>query len=406
MNKWFESVWFLRVVSLAFAIVLYVFVSLEGTTQLEAQFTPNGADEVQVLDDVPVDIRIDAERYVVSGVPEVVKVSLEGSSSLLTPIVMQRNLTVFVDLEDLEEGEHTVDLEHSDLTSDVSVYIEPKTIDITIEERATKDFPVSVDFINKDELPAGYELGEVEINPENVTITSSKSVIDQISMVKVYIDVAGLTEPINNREVPVNVYDSQGNELNVRIEPETVIVSVDVHNPSKVVPINVPTTGELPDGYSLTSITPLVDELEVFATSQTLETLEEISTEEVDLANIKETGKIDVKLVLPNGTNAAEETIEVNVELEQTKTIEDVSIEVRSLQRGQEVSFIEPDEDAMSVTVIGDEKEVREITMDDFRLFIDVGNLGEGEHDVPVTIEGPDRITFKEQFDQVTIEVF
>lgn len=406
MNKWFESVWFVRVVSLAFAILLYVFVNLEGTTQLEAQFIPNGADEVQVLDDVPVDIRIDAERFVVSGVPEFVTVSLEGTSSLLTPIVKQRNFTVFADLEDLEEGEHTIDLEHSGLSSDVSIYIEPKTIEITIEERATEEFPVSADFINRDELPEGYELGEVEINPGSVTITSSKSVIEQISMVKVYIDVAGLTEPINNREVPVNVYDSQGNELNVRVEPETVVVSVDVDNPSKVVPIDVPTTGELPDGYSLTSITPIIDELEIFGTSQTLESLENISTEEIDLSSLNETGKIDVKLIFPEGTNAAEDTIEVTVELEQTKTIEDVSIEVINLQGEQEVSFIEPDEDAMSVTVIGDEKEVRELTMDDFRLFIDVGNLGEGEHDVPVTIESPDQITFNEEFDQVKIEIF
>ncbi|WP_407058525.1 CdaR family protein [Paracerasibacillus soli] len=77
---------------------------------------------------------------------------------------------------------------------------------------------MSADFLNKDQLPDGYELGEYKVEPQKVKITSSKSVIEKISLVKVFVNVAGLTESINNREVPVKVYDSQGNELRVRIE--------------------------------------------------------------------------------------------------------------------------------------------------------------------------------------------
>src|SRR5699024_7420272 len=135
---------------------------------------------------------------------------------------------VFVDLRGLEEGDHTVDVEYSDIPKDLKVYLEPKEVDVTIEERSSKEFPVTEDYLNTDGLPEGLELGDTEVKPDTVTITSSKSVIDQIAIVKVFIDVDGVTEPINNREVPVNVYDSQGNELRVNLDPENVVVSVDV----------------------------------------------------------------------------------------------------------------------------------------------------------------------------------
>src|SRR5699024_253917 len=62
------------------------------------------------------------------------------------------------------------------------IYIEPKSVDITIEERATKEFPVSTDLINTDQLPEGFELGDPKVEPGTVVITSSQSVIDQVAV--------------------------------------------------------------------------------------------------------------------------------------------------------------------------------------------------------------------------------
>lgn len=406
MDNWFNSKWFVRGISLAFAILLYVFVNVETTTQSDS-LIPGGTDtdKVQTLNDVPVSIRIDGDRYVVSGVPEFVTVSLEGPNSVLTAVVMQRNFELYVDLEDLGEGTHTVDIEYARIPDEISVYIEPKTIDVSIEERATEEFVVDVDFINIDKLPEGYELGEPEINPETVTITSSRSIIDQIAIVKVYIDVAGLTEPINNREVPVNVYDSQGNGLSVRIAPESVVVSVDIYNPSKVVPIEVTTTGELAENLTLQSLTPEIDEIEIFAVTEVLETIEVIKTEEIDLSEITESTSVDVKLDLPAGVQVADEEITVNVDIEKTETFEDVPIEYEALGNGQDLTFLNPSDPFMSMTIIGNDKDVNELSRDDFQLFINIKDLGEGEHRVPVVIEGPDYIEASVEFEEVMIQI-
>lgn len=405
MDSWFNSKWFVRAISLFFAVLLFVVVQLEETKfQTDSRIPSSGSDKVETLDNVPVDIRIDSEKFVVSGVPEFVTMSLEGSTGNLTPVIMTRNFEVYVDLRDLGEGKHTVDIDYAKIPSELSVYIEPKTIEVEIEERASDEFDVDVDFINIDQLPEGYELGVPEVKPDTVRITSSRSVIDEIAIVKVYVDVAGLTESINNREVPVNIYDSQGNGLNVRVEPSSVVVSVPIDNPSKTVPLEVATTGELPEDYSLISITPELDELEVFAVSSVLDGLDGLVTEEIDLSEISESGEYEVKANLAEGMNIAEDSITVVIEIEQTKVIEEVSIGIKN-DNDQEVLFIEPVEEVVDVTAVGNDKDVQELSAKDFKLSIDIGGLEKGEHKVPISIEGPEDIEASIEFEQITIEI-
>ncbi|WP_164214317.1 CdaR family protein [Virgibacillus sp. YIM 98842] len=407
MDNWFKSKWFVRALSLVFAVLLYVFVSVESndTENTDLTFLPGSPSDTQTLNDVPVDIRMDDENYVVSGVPEHVTVTMEGSVGVLTPTVRQRNFDVFVDLEGLGEGEHRVELEH-DITPDLSVDIEPPAIEVTIEERATAEFTVDVDFMNENDLPDGFEIGDYEVNPSSVSITSSRSVIDQIGIVKVYVNVANLDRPIEDREVPVNVYDNQGNELSVNIEPENVAVSLNVNNPSATVPLEVETTGELPDGFSLTSISANVDEVEIFATSELLGGIESIATEEIDLSEITESGIVDVPLALPEGVLAPEmETVEVTIELEETRTMDDIPIDVEALGNGQELSFIEPDEPEMGITAIGEQASMSEFDEEDIRLFINLEDVEAGEHTVPITIEGPEDITIDGEYEEATVEI-
>lgn len=79
MDKLFQSKWAIRVISLVLALTLYFFVNIEANTeQNDSRLDQGTTTETQILDEVPVDIKIDAENYVVSGVPETVSVTLEG----------------------------------------------------------------------------------------------------------------------------------------------------------------------------------------------------------------------------------------------------------------------------------------------------------------------------------------
>lgn len=407
MDNWFKSKWFVRLASLAFAVFLYIFVNVTVNSSHSDPTFSGRADQSQTLDDVPVEIRIDEQNYVVSGVPQFVTVSLQGSPGNLTPLALQRNFDVFVDLQGLEEGDHVVELQHN-ISNDLTVFIEPKTIEVTIEERASEEFAVVADFINEDKMAPGYELVDYTLEPATVTITSSRSIIDQIGIVKVYVNLEGLDSSINNRELPVNVYDTQGNELTVRVAPENIQISAEVDNPSKSVPVSVETTGELPEGYALNSISANVDEVEVFSTSEVLDGISELSTEAIDLSEITESGTIDAQLSLPEGVNVPDmETIEVTVDVEQTFVFEGLTIEEENLPDGQAVTFVEPETAEMDVTVTGSEADIKGLTADDIRIFIDLSDLEPGEHQIPITIEGPDLddITITGELEEVTIAI-
>ncbi len=407
MDNWFKSPWFVRAISLAFAISLYVFVQVEmDQYQNESRLLPNSNADVQTIENVPVNIRIDGERFVVSGVPEFAAVSLEGSTGTLTATARNQNFDIYVNLEGLEAGTHTVELKHTGIPDELNVYIEPKTIEVTIEERASKKFPVAVDYINEDEFPEGYQIESSRTEPQQVTITSSKEVINQIAIVKAFVDVAGVKESIDSREVPVKVYDARGNELNTRIEPSSVNVSVTISNPNKTVPVSVATAGELPDGYSLASISANMDKVKVFGTSDVLQNIEEVKTEKIDLTDLNTSGTIDTKLALPDGASVSGDgSVEVTVELERNKTFKNVPVTIENLDDGQDIAFINPETPEMDLNVIGNVDNLSKVSKDDLRIVLDAEGLDNGEHEIPVKISVPDNVNARGEYEQVTIDI-
>lgn len=404
MDKLFQNKWTIRVISLVLAITMYLFVNIEtNSEQNKSRVDQNGTTETEVLEDVELDLRIDADNYVVSGVPEDVTVTLEGRRSTLAPIVRLRNFTVFVDLEEYGEGEHTVELEYEGLPDNVSAYIEPKKINIEIEERATREFNVDMDIVKQDQLPVGYELGEPEMTPETVTVIGSEASLDQIAMVKVFIDVTDLKESITNRELPIAVYDAQGNDLNVRVEPETVNVSVPVERPSKKVSLNVATTGELPDDLEIEDM-DAESEIEIFGKKELLNEIEEISTKEVDLATIEESGAVEVELDFPEGVTADEDKVEVELEMEATKTFKKLPIEIKG-QDESDVTFVKPKEAEVDISVTGSDDIVQDVKKQDVKASVELSGLSEGEHDVDIKLEGPDDLILKPETEKATVEI-
>src|SRR5699024_7130307 len=259
-----------------------------------------------------------------------------------------------------------------------------------IEDKATETFPVTADIVNREGMAPGYEIVEYSVSHEEVEITSSQNVIEQIGMAKVYINVADTEESIINREVPVNVYDSQGNELNVRVEPENIEVSVEINNPNKKVPVEIPITGDIPSGYAATILDVSVDEVEVFATSEVLEDVNAIPTEEVDVSDVEGTKTFDVSLDLPEDVYAPDvENVEVEVAVEPSETFNNIPIEVEGLEDEENVSFSEPANGNVDVTLVGNEDDLGDLEEEDIELHIDVGNLDTGEHKVPLQFDTP-----------------
>lgn len=406
MDKLFQNKWAIRVMALIFAVSLYLYVGMgQGDTAKSDSPvipSPGASDEVEVLDDVPLDVKID-ENYVVSGVPDEVSVSLEGKPRVLRPVVQQRNFKVFLDLQGLGEGEHSVNVEYSSIPDNLNVLIEPKSVDVQIEKRAKKEFPVEIDVINEAELPLGYEIGEPEIVPETVEIVSSEDMIEDIAMVKVFVDVADLKESISNKEVPITVYDIQGNALNVKTEPENAEVSVPIDRPSKTVSLNIETTGELPDGLSLDEIDG-DQEIEIFGKKEALQEIEHVSTKEIELSEVDKSGEYDIEIDLPEDVTANDETAQVNVELEQEKQFDEMSVDIKGMSP-EDVTFEDPDNGEVTVIAKGSDTVIGDLDKSDIEVSLSLDDVDSGKHDVEVDIEGPEGIRFEADPKKVTVSI-
>lgn len=412
MNDWLNKPWVIRVISLFLAILTFTVISFDNQDTRNADVGNfdsifNSSQESVVLEDVPVNIQIDDEQYVVSGVPELITMELSGTLSVVQSTATQRNFDVFVDLNDLGPGDHTVPIEYDGISNRLNVRIDPESIDITIEERGEDEYQVRIDYTNLDAMQEGFEVESATVTPSVVTITSAQSVINRISDVRAVVDLEGIEESTTLDDVPVRVYDNEGNQLNVRIEPNTVTVDLSVINPNKTVPIELETTGELPEGFNLVDIEILDDaEVQLFAASEVLEVIEQIETEPVDLSTLTESTEVTIALDLPEGIRESSiDEVTVRVELEETTEtgLENVEIELDNLSQDLETNFIDPETGRLNVSVSGYPSDLAGVEASDLRLSINLDGLSSGEHELPIEIDAPENVTVALPRDDVTV---
>lgn len=407
MDKLFQNKWSIRVMALIFAVSLYLFVNIgEGNTAKNDSPvipSPGASDEKEVIDDVPLDVKID-DNYVVSGVPDEVSLTLKGKPRILRPVVQQENYNVFLDLQGLAEGEHNVDVEYSGIPDDLNVLIEPGTVNVNIEKRAKKEFPLQVELINEDQVPLGYEVGEPEVDIDTVGILSSEDIIEEIAMVKAFVNVADLTESIDNREVPITVYDAQGNDLNVKTDPENATVSVPIERPSKKVPLSVETTGELPDDFSLKEIEAENNEIEIYGDRDMLDSTENISTKEIDLSEVEGSKEYDAEIDFPENVTADEEKVPVNIEVEQEKNFDDINIDIKG-KDAEDVTFEDPESGKITIIAKGSDSVISNLEESDIEASVDLGGMDSGKHKVEVDIEASEGIDFETEPKKVTLTI-
>ncbi|MDV2581892.1 CdaR family protein [Alkalibacillus haloalkaliphilus] len=411
MDNWIKSPWFTRIVSLFLAILLYTTVAIDeaNTSRSNDIFLPTGSSDVETMENVPLQVDLEEDDYVVRGVPDTVNVTVEGPRSVITQTVRQRNFDVFIDLNELGPGQHEVDVLHAGISSQLSVYIEPRTVDVTIEERSTVSFPVEVDFFGQDELgETDAFASEPVVAPEEVDITGSSAEVDRIAMVKAIVSLTDLAEDGVINDAPIRVYDAQGNELSVYVDPSTVSVEADVSINDKRYPLTYELTGELDDSLVLQGVNLNPVSATLYGSLERLDEINMLEPLEIDLSEIEETTILEVDVPVPSGVTRSEpETAEVEVAVEEAieDTLDDVEIEVDNLEDNQEITFIDPEEALIDVNVIGTQDDLDDLSSDDIRVWIDVDGQVEGEFYADLQLDGPEGIRLSTEEERVRVRI-
>ena len=295
MDKLFDSPWMLRLAGLFLALALFAYVQTEGKSETES----SSSTETDVITKVPLEVYYDEENLFVTGVPETVDVKISGPTPIVKKTKLEKDFKVFVDLNALLIGEHSVTIQQENFSEKLNVVIEPQTLNIKIEEKVTEEFKVEPEMNNR-LLAEDFIVKSMQAEPVRVTITGAKSVIDSISYVKATVTGDKGINQSFEQEATVKVLDRDLNKLDVRVNPEKIKVKVEINEYSKELPLTIKEIGEANEGVTIEHLAIEPAKITVYGKKSVVDSFDSVSVD-VDLTKITESGSYEFAVTLPNG---------------------------------------------------------------------------------------------------------
>lgn len=305
MNRTGKEDWYLKVLSLLVAVVLWVYVSNEMNPTKEQEFK-----------DMGVDIRGMSSNLAVSELPGSVSIRVQGSQDVIADL-SPRSIEVFVDLSNVGAGKNVVPVQVR-VPRDVKVVdLKPQQVPLRIEPVSEKQIPIHVRA--GDGAAKGYKTAAIQTKPDEVIIRGPKSVVDKVNLATVDINMRNKQRTFSET-IPVRVVDDLGafvEERLVRRVPPVVDVFVSIvpDLPSKKVKVLPVITGEPKQGYAVTMTVVDPPELVITGPWDIIGKMTEISTKPIDIKEADKDVYVDVSPELPNGVVANRQSLRVLVRI-------------------------------------------------------------------------------------------
>lgn len=227
----FNNKWVLRLISLALALFLFLYVNNSSNGFLR-QNTRNHNQNSALMSDktatikMPLDITSN-DNYVVTGYPKNVKVEVTGPSALVTTTVNTQNFKAYIDLTKVSVGKHRVPIKTAGLNSELTAKVSPKYVTVNVQPRRTITMKVSVRLSTHD-LKNGYTVGDPRTDIGTVQITGSRSQVNRVARVVAFVAMPEKATSDIHRQVTLQALDKNGQTLNVVIEPATTNVTIPI----------------------------------------------------------------------------------------------------------------------------------------------------------------------------------
>ncbi|PLS10380.1 CdaR family protein [Neobacillus cucumis] len=399
MDKLFDNPWFIKILALLLAVLLYSSVPHTGNKLTDVNVP--GEQTTAVLNDIPVKVYYDTENLVVSGIPDTVDMTIKGPITHVQSAKALKNFEVYVDLTNAKIGKQKVKLKIRNLSDKLKATLKPASVNVTVQEKISKEFRVEAEF-NSGQIADGYSAGQPVVEPNKVKITGAKSDIDRITYVKATFEANGKLKGTMTKEAQIQVLDKKLNKLNVMIQPETVNVTIPIKTNSKTVPINIVKKGTPPDGVTIESIELDETEAKITGSEDVLKSAESVRVE-VDLSKITENTTLTLPVIISNGITKVtpqlvKATVVVKKEEQKTeqktasieqKTISGIPLQIQGLADNYKAEINDPTNQTVELLVNGPSEVLTGLGPDDFKAFIDLSSLAEGDHDVKIQVTGP-----------------
>ena len=242
-----------------------------------------------------------------------VAVTVVGASDALRNFDPNASLRLSANFSGLHQGQQYVALVVTDTDPNTHLRQQPASIAVTVDQLATVTATVTVD--QRGSVPVGFHEVSAVIDPKQVSVAGPKSLLANIDAY-VVIDLDSHQSFFQDSPV-VGVRDQKKKPIQgLLISPATVTVKVtiqaDAVTEAKVAGWTL--TGQPAPGYRVSSVTITPLEVSVTGLAATLDTIQQLQTDPVDISNATADVVKTVAVRLPAGVqDVSPKSVQVHV---------------------------------------------------------------------------------------------
>jgi YbbR domain-containing protein len=178
LKHWLTHNWYLKLISLGLAAMLWMFVATEASSEIGME--------------VPLEYRnIPPQLEITGDTTNMVQVRLRGSSNVIRDI-SPRDVSTTIDLSKMKTGEKIVPLSPQNVQAPFGaevVRVNPSSVRFNLERTMMKTVPVVPTI--QGQPTDGFELGSVMVNPSKVEVEGPESrlnTLESIATVPIRLD--------------------------------------------------------------------------------------------------------------------------------------------------------------------------------------------------------------------------
>lgn len=401
-----------KMLSVVFAVIFWLFVMDQVNPEMSKWIV-----------NIPVELKneqmlLDDGLLIMDKTEKFVEVEIKGRRNDVMNVKAE-DIHITANLLGYGKGNNSVALDKNINHDNVMISgISQQEIKLFIDQIIEVPKPVEIDIIGK--IKSGFIKDSMTLLPEEVIVKGPETYVNGVSLIKGEIDVTELVDDIT-KEVPIYAVDNDGNTVsNVSLGEQYVDVALGI---KKVNSVNILPNlmGEPDSAYKITNVTLEPNEIVLKGSQSIIDTIETLSTNPVDVSEITETIELEVEMVIPEGTSIMyfEPPFKLSVEVEK--------LEVQQFELTSEDIYLKTDNDYLPIdeTLIVDggftvsfgqeilpiqlnvedvPKVLSELNVDDFRVYVDLSELAQGTHTVPLKAEVMGK-TLEVQIIPTTIDV-
>lgn len=297
-----------------------------------------------------------------------------------------KDLRPKIDLSEvMKEGSHNLRV-RVDKPSAVDIKrIDKPEITVKLESVVKKSIPITVRLAEK--LPDDFILKSTTSTPKEVRIEGPSSKIALVTQVVATLDLEGETKS-KTQNVELAALDEDGNPVDgVTLSQEYVSVTAEIRH-MREVPVEVVTTGTLPDGVTLIGKTVTPKTVKVMGSVDDLSKLKLLKSAPIDLSSIRDDTKVKLALVLPDGVELYGDGEAVYCDFVVDKEIEkDILVPYSAIKVEGATAPEILSKGFARVRIRGDKSLIDNWSSKNVAMKVNATGLGKGEHRVSIHVE-------------------